>query len=192
MLIHTCSNIHPVSSFSTSHPHHLPRFMKQYIIIHSLSMQSKKWESLTLIIKALTIHTQCLTCQFVDHQEFPIFCSHVSQHMQRKIIRMQWNAYSLQKIYQGDEPSTLILFVGVRWKSKSNSSPNNSNTPKLFPHYIASRQGKKLIFSLWELSLSWDSDSSAFLYENNWKRSKSCHPIEKYSLYPIARFCAHT
>lgn len=62
----------------------------------------------------------------------------------------------------------------------------------LFPHYIASRQGKKLIFSLWELSLSWDSDSSAFLYENNWKRSKSCHPIEKYSLYPIARFCAHT
>lgn len=42
MLIHTCSNIHPVSSFSTSHPHHLPRFMKQYIIIHSLSMQSKK------------------------------------------------------------------------------------------------------------------------------------------------------
>lgn len=57
MLIHTCSNIHPVSSFSTSHPHHLPRFMKQYIVIHSLSMQSKKWESLTLIIKALTIHT---------------------------------------------------------------------------------------------------------------------------------------
>lgn len=113
MLIHTCSNIHPVSSFSTSHPHHLPRFMKQYIVIHSLSMQSKKWESLTLIIKALTIHTQCLTCQFADHQEFPIFCSHVSQHMQRKIIRMQWNAYSLQKIYQGDEPSTLILFVGV-------------------------------------------------------------------------------
>lgn len=113
MLIHTCSNIHPVSSFSTSHPHHLPRFMKQYIIIHSLSMQSKKWELLTLIIKALTIHTQCLTCQFVDHQEFPIFCSHVSQHMQRKIIQMQWNAYSLQKIYQGDEPSTLILFVGV-------------------------------------------------------------------------------
>lgn len=112
-LIHTCSNIHPVSSFSTSHPHHLPRFMKQYIIIHSLSMQSKKWESLTLIIKALTIHTQCLTCQFADHQEFPIFCSHVSQHMQRKIIRMQWNAYSLQKIYEGDKPSTLILFVGV-------------------------------------------------------------------------------
>lgn len=43
---------------------------------------------------------------------------------------------------------------------------------KLFPH-IASRQGKKLIFSLWELSLSWDSDSSAFLYENNWKRSSN-------------------
>lgn len=65
------------------------------------------------IIKALTIHTMSLTCQFVDHQEFTIFCSHVSQHMQRKIIRMQWNAYSFQKIYQGDEPSTLILLLWV-------------------------------------------------------------------------------